>query len=693
MSFKDLEIKRSYETTADKDQLLNDFYIPVLAESINYYRIAGFFSSSSLSVAMRGVEAIVNNGGSIKMLVSPELSEDDYNILKNNASDEGSVLFKDFKLEEIKDNDYLGIFAWLLANNRLEIKIVVNKNSKTSLFHQKIGLMIDKENNMVSFSGSVNETAQAWLNNIEEFKTFKSWIEVQNDYLQDDLKKFAQYWNGDKEHAIVYNIPQALKDEIIKQKPKDINDLVIMQKYVKRRKNNEFTLSLFPHQLLAVDKWLSNDKSLLMEMATGTGKTRTALGCLDKLLKTAERFLAIIATPQGTLSRQWKEDVENLHINVDFQTIIDGSNSKWASDLEKLILNLSFGLYNNAIVYTTHATCSDVKFINVINKNKCDLKVLFICDEVHGIGSEKQINALLPVYDYRIGLSATPERMFDENGTNLIRRYFGNKSFEFTIHQALHTINPITGKPFLNRYLYKPVFVDLSDNEMNVYKKITQRIVYLKNQEDYNEKDLDQLYMKRALVLKNAENKIEAYKSIINELQTNGRIKDTISFATERQMLKIMDYLAEQGIIREKITDDESATKKVTKDGLTERQKIINDFKNGVCQILLGMKCLDEGIDIPNARIAILLASSTNPREYIQRVGRVIRQSPNKDISIIYDLIVTPNDGSDSSKHIIEKEWNRASVIACNAENYDVVKRLFELKGVDTDVNKQENNR
>lgn len=686
MSFKELTIERSYETSSDKDQLINDFYIPVLSQSTNYYRIAGFFSSSSLSVAMRGLEAMVANGGTIKMLVSPELSEEDYDVLKNNSFSDSSILYKEFNLDDIKGNDYLGLFAWLLANNKLEIKIVVNKKIRNSLFHQKIGLMTDKDNNMISFSGSINETAQAWLSNIEEFKTFKSWIDAQNDYLQDDLRKFVLYWNGEKENAIVYDIPQALKDEIIRRKPRNLDDLSIMHNYLTKKKEQSSKLSLFPHQQLAVNEWLSNGRKLLMEMATGTGKTRTAIGCLLKLLKNKESFLTIIATPQATLSRQWKLDVENLAISVDYQGIIDGSNSKWSTELEKLILDFSFGMINSGIIYTTHATCSDKKFIDVINKNKGALKILFICDEVHGIGSFKQKNALLPSYDYRIGLSATPDRMFDECGTRLIKDYFGNKSFEFTIFQALNTINPLTGKPFLNRFLYKPVFVDLDDKEMEKYKKITQQIIYLKNQDDYDEKKLNLLYTRRADILKNAANKFEAYKLVINELQEGGRIKDTISFVTDKQIGDVMDYLAQEGIVREKITEEESASRKVTHDGLTERQYIIKNFVDGTCQMLLGLKCLDEGIDIPNARIAILLASSTNPREYIQRVGRVIRQSTNKDISIIYDLIVAPSDGSESSRQILEKEGRRANVIAQNAENYDIVKQLFKLRGVNLDV-------
>lgn len=234
MSFKNLQIKRSYETDSNRNQLLDEFYIPVLSQSVKYYRIAGFFSSSSLSVAMCGVEAMVNNGGKIKMLVSPELSEEDYRVLENNSFSDVSILYKNFKLDDIRENDYLGLFAWLLANGKLEIKIVINKRIRNSLFHQKIGLMVDRENNMISFSGSVNETAQAWLNNIEEFKTFKSWIEGQCEYLHDDLEKFVQYWNNEKEHAIVYDIPNALKEQIIARKPKNVDDLSIMYKYTKK---------------------------------------------------------------------------------------------------------------------------------------------------------------------------------------------------------------------------------------------------------------------------------------------------------------------------------------------------------------------------------------------------------------------------------------------------------------------------
>ena len=367
MSLKDLAISTSYETTESRTQLLDEFYIPVLALAKKYYRIAGFFSSTALTVAMKGIEGLVNNSGKMYLLVSPELSEDDYRtITEHNAITSDAALFSDFHLDGVI-NENLQLLAWLLDNGRLEIKIVVGTKSRSSLFHQKVGIVVDDCGNMISFSGSINETAQAWLNNIEEFKVFKSWEPGQMDYLQSDLTKFLTYWKGQRQDiAKVYDVPASIKEKIIKIKPRDVWDLNIMRRYKKDARVKDNRLSLFPHQQRAVNAWIANGYSLLMEMATGTGKTRTAIGCLMEKLKDGETLLTIVATPQNTLSRQWREDFIKLGIQLDRSTIIDGSNSKWKKDLELLLLDLSDGKIKTAIIFTTHATASDDKFIRII---------------------------------------------------------------------------------------------------------------------------------------------------------------------------------------------------------------------------------------------------------------------------------------------------------------------------------------
>lgn len=685
MGLRELKLSPSYETTESKSQLLDDFYIPVLENACKYYRIAGFFSSSALSVAAKGIEGLVNNGGKMYLLISPEISEEDYKIIKEHGLNADSSVFSELSFETTQDEN-LKALAWLLDNRKLEIKIVVGKNSRNSLFHQKIGIIFDNAGDMISFSGSINETAQAWISNIEEFKVFCSWEPGQLDYLQSDLTKFLAYWKDQRpDIADVYDIPESIKAQIVKVKPRDIWDLNIMRRYRKDKKISENKLSLFPHQERAVYAWKTNGYSLLMEMATGTGKTRTAIGCLLDKLNDSETLLTIVATPQNTLSRQWREDLIKLNITLDREGIIDGSNSKWKKDLEFILLDLSDKKIKTAIIFTTHDTASSERFVNIIRKNKYNTKILFIGDEVHATGAAKQRNALLPEYDYRIGLSATPERMFDEGGTSLIREYFGNKSFEFTIADALKTINPLTGKPFLNTFSYHPIFVRLTESESKKYGKISQLIAILKAKDNYDPDELQRLYDRRAEIGKNAENKFEALANLLDSMVPE-TIQDTILFVSDKQIQRGFDILSSRKIKRAKITESESASKVVNDEGDTERQEIIAQFVRRQLQVLVGIKCLDEGIDIPNARVAILMASSTNPREFVQRVGRVIRQAPDKQPSEIYDFIAVPYEG-DAGTGLLEKEARRAAHIAANAINYDEVKALFLENGVDLDAN------
>lgn len=696
MSYRNLNIEKSYETTGKKTQLLEEFYIPFLQETKEYRRIAGYFSSSSLVVASKGIEGLIKNNGVMKLLISPNLTEQDYEIIKtNNYITDTLSIFDEFNNNSFPKNDNLEALAWMLKNGKLQIKIVVDKNSCNSIFHQKVGIGFDEEGNQLSFSGSINESAQAWLNNIEEFKTFKSWEPEQLEYLLADLKKFNSYWNNERQDvAYVYDIPESIKNRIISVSPRDIKDLMIMKKYEREKENqNSNKLSLFKHQQDAVRKWESNNYQLLMEMATGTGKTRTAIGCFMKLKNKIDKFLVIIATPQDTLSRQWKNDIEQeLKIKFEKTIIADSSNYKWKKEFEEVFLDLSSGIYEDAIVYTTHSSASSTDFMKIVKEYSFGINILFICDEVHGIGSDKQKYALLNEYRYRIGLSATPERMYDEEGTSIIRNYFGNLSFEFTIKDALETINPLTGQPFLNRFYYYPCFVYLNSEELGKYKQYSQKIAAIMNQEEPDKDLLSKYNIDRANILKNAENKMGMVESIIDKLDSNGKIKDTLIFSTDKQIEFVLKMLGAKGIMRSKITEQESTSKIVGIRGNTEREEIIDQFREGTMQVLVGLKCLDEGIDIKNARIAIFMASTTNPREFIQRVGRVIRIQKNKPASEIYDLIVTTNQFDNSNKKILEKEAKRTKQIACNAENYNDVKEIFRRNGVDLDDYEQKNN-
>ena len=274
MGLRALKLNTSYETTEHQTQLLDEFYIPVLEQATKYFRIAGFFSSTSLSVAAKGIEGLIKNDGKMCLLISPELSAEDYKVIEEHGSIEKTDFVNSFSVDLHDDN--LKALAWLLDSGKLEIKIVVGTKSATSLFHQKIGIIFDADGDMLSFSGSINETAQAWMQNIEEFKVFKSWESGQIEYLNSDLSKFLSYWKN--EHpgiAKVFDLPTSIREKIVSIKPRDVWDLNIMRRYKKDKSIQENKLSLFPHQEKAVAAWVNNNYSLLMEMATGTGKTNT----------------------------------------------------------------------------------------------------------------------------------------------------------------------------------------------------------------------------------------------------------------------------------------------------------------------------------------------------------------------------------------------------------------------------------
>lgn len=679
MGLRDINIEKCYETTSKKTSLIDEFYIPVLSQSNLYLRIAGFFSSTSLVIVSKGLEALYHNCGKMKILISPELSEQDYSVLKNTGNVEMlDSIFGDFDIEKHASNDHLKLFAWMLSKGMIEIKIVVDKNSRNSLFHQKVGIFFDG-NDAVSFSGSVNETAQAWLNNIEEFKTFKSWEKDQSEYLDHDIKKFNEYWeNNRSDLAEVYDVPSSIIKRIINIKPKDINELNLVSSYKKAKTNEDNKLELFEHQKRAVNKWKNNGKKLLFEMATGTGKTRTAIGCILEHMKEDSKTVYIVSTPQNTLCRQWQDDIKKLGIVFDINKIIDGSNSSWKKDFEMTLLNINLGIYNNAILFTSHDLTCKSYFIDIIKRSKGNVEIMFICDEVHAMGAENFQKGLIEDYEYRIGLSATPDRMFDESGTELIKKYFGNDSFEFTIEEALKTINPLTKKPFLNEFCYIPKFVQLTSSEYKEYSRLNKRIAVVLNQEIVEEEELKNLRIKRSKIVKRAENKLEMFQVVIDELQRETRITDCITFVDEEHLDDVLSICTKNRISKAKITQQESTTKVVNYNGDTERQNLIKSFSNKNIQMLIGIKCLDEGIDIPDARIAILMASSINPREYVQRIGRVIRYAPNKKTSIIYDMIVFGDN-----EQLNTKEAKRAKYIAENAKNYGEVIREFMRNGVD----------
>lgn len=708
MTFKDLNIQSCYESGLG--DIVVDFYEPVLSEAILYDRISGFFTSSSLAVAARGMSKFILNGGIMRLITSPILAGDDIDIIQKIVNQDPSLSLSDIGLDlhEIEDtltSDHVKALGWLLTQGKLEIRLAIltDKDGKpiskenllsAGLFHQKVGILTDADGNHISFSGSINETASAWTHNDEEFKVFKEWDDSA-EYYERDKERFETIWSGKKENVQIVDLPKAVRNELIEYSKDFEVESISAQNYI-RRKRNRITpfetdgISLFYYQKDALSLWEMSHYRMLFEMATGSGKTRTAIAGMNYLMHKHPRTITIIACPQNALAKQWKEnEVAQFDLDLDCQEVIDGTRPKWKQLLTTMCVENAAGFADHCIIYTTHNTASSDDFTSIISSNVSPLtKLIFIGDEVHWLGAREFKKALLPIYEYRIGLSATPSRWFDDDGTKYLTDYFGNRHFEFTIKDALTEINPITGKHFLVDYFYNIHRISLTQDEGLKYASITEKLSKL-----YRVKDSDadaaehyaRLLEQRADIIKNAEGKYAVLSSILDELQNKGELENLIIFVSPQQREPVKTMLSEKGIIYHQLTQEEGNNPKIEFDGLSERQYIIKKFVDKKYNALVAIKCLDEGIDIPSACRGILMASSTNPREYVQRIGRIIRQDKNKAFAYLYDICVESSGCLTDDLHPIDgrirrNEQNRLKEIATNAINStEALSNIFEL--------------
>lgn len=699
MGLREIYLKRAY--SSDDDDILHNFYIPALGNSTEYHRLAGFFSSTSLAVAARGILGLIRNNGSMKLLVSPRLRKQDLEAMRRSRESpedyiEAAMLSEIDGLHSRFVRDHVFALGWMIANNRLEIKVAIvcdrdgNPMSqgdilRGGLFHQKVGILIDNDGNIVTFSGSVNETASAWLENIEEFKVFRSWQASEQDYVDADMHKFERLWSGLPKRIRVMDVPRAVRERLVEIAPAELEELDLRAMHYGTRRTK--SVQLHPHQEEAVNAWIENDRRGLFEMATGTGKTFAALGCLDRAIKSTERLLTVVTCPYHHLVEQWRREIDRFGIGYDKLIVADSSNPEWRHTLVDSTIDLDLGYKRHLLVLTTHRTFSSDDFIDAVSSNKGECSALVIGDEVHGLGAKKSREGLVDEYDMRLGLSATPKRWFDTVGTRTIYDYFGGVVYEFSLREATREVNPATGQTFLTPYRYIPKFVSLSAEELEEYIRQTRAIGFrlrrAKNEED-RDTLLEQLLFKRANIIKSAKAKYGALDELLDEISP---VQWTIVYCSPQQIDSVMTIMNRRRVVAHRFTMQEGTRPSAEYDGLSERQFLLEKFAEGKYQVLVAMRCLDEGVDVPPARTAILMASSGNPRQYVQRIGRVIRRYPGKTEATIYDIVVAPilarlaPEVADAEWAIFKKELERYEDIARGAiNNAEALELVYHVK-------------
>lgn len=688
MSFKELDIKKEYRSLLDS--VAKDFYIPLLIQAVKYQRAVGFFSSSCLVEISKGISELAKNGGKIQLVASPYLSDEDIEAIKSGYAMRDQVVKEAIrrKMTEGKtpfEKARLNLLANLISDNILDIKIAFTEDSdRMGMYHEKMGIITDAEGNRVAFAGSMNESAAAMTLNYETIDVYCSWKgEVDRVIAKENA--FASIWNDTEPNIKIIDFPE-LKQEIIDKYKYAVPDFEIDKKeyapdidtvlhtdlgvYTEYGPKFPEWFKLHDYQDEAITEWQKRNYRGIFDMATGTGKTYTGLGALTTLSKNlGHKLAAIIVCPYQHLVEQWVEDI--LKFNID--PIIgysDSSQKDWPKRLKNAIRDQKLKVRGRGFFcfICTNATFSSDYVQAQLAKLKSD--TLLMVDEAHNFGAPYLSCLLYDNYKYRLALSATLDRHNDEEGTTKLYDFFGEKCIEYTLDRAIE-------EKKLTKYKYYPIVVTLTEEELEAYDNLSYEIgkciMKDKNGKIKLSSKGEKLALKRSRIIAGAKNKLTMLEKVIQPYIHDKHIlvycgatkgleqnqdRSDVDSEDIRQIDAVTDLLGNKlGMEVSQFTSKES---------VEEREVLKREFSSGdTLKVLIAIKCLDEGVNIPKIKTAFILASTTNPKEYIQRRGRVLRLAEGKEYAEIYDFITLPYD-TESVTSLTEAQVKRNFTLVKN---------------------------
>ncbi len=607
------------------DDLATELYQPCLQWATHFDRGVGYFTTGWLMHNIAGLSDFASRGGVMRLITSPILSNTDSDaIIASNEDDD--TAYKKFEealsknVETLKaemEADILNAFSWMLYDGIIEMKFAIpRKKLANGDFHDKFGIFYNGSE-AISFSGSINDSIHGFQN-YESIKVFKTWAGTK-EYVDADAERFNRLWNCKDSNLTIYTIPQAIKDEIFALRTSD-------RPYqpVKKAKNK------WEHQDKAVDCFMEKEHGILA-MATGTGKTITAMKIINRLFEEGKIRRVVITMFGNDLLDQWakqmRENYKNKQIYYHYES-------------QKMMNNFIIHPDNSILLISRDADNLS-KLLTLFNKAPGDYKndTLFIFDEVHGAGSDSFVENLkgcLSPYKYRLGLSATPEREYDDAGNQFLRDEIGDIIFTFSLKDAIE-------KGILCEFDYIPLPYVLSDEEKSKKKKIIA--AFNAKKEAGESVDENDMFTQLSRINKMAFNKIEEFETFI-KLNTI-LLKKCIIFVQERSYGELL-----QDILI-KYTD-----KYHTYYADDDKSKL-DDFANGNIDCLLTCKKISEGIDISSVTNIFLFASDRSKLVTTQRIGRALRidkNNPSKKAKVI-DFILDDGSENDNNADQERKEW------------------------------------
>jgi superfamily II DNA or RNA helicase len=691
----DVPLKLEYRS--DIDNLVDDFFIPCLRESLRYDRAVGYFTSDGLSVAARGIYALVRRGGSVRLVASPRLKEEDVEQIKKGYATREETITRALirELEWMPDAvifERVSNLAWLVASGALEVKVALKTDDKgipaRGIYHEKVGIFYDGQENLVAFTGSPNETEGGLVQNFESLDVFTSWTE--RGRVEQKVSNFARLWGNATRGLDVMTFPEAARKKLLSYKP----DTPPQSDAESRGMRVATRLTLRPYQQEAVDAWKQAGGHGILSMATGTGKTLVALEAIRPKLE--EGKIALVIVPTQLLVHQWAEKIQQVYDHPKI-LLCYGSKTFYLKKLASFLRHIQQG--ETKIVIATMASACKTSFKLCVLENASYANLVLVVDEVHRIGARTFRDALQIEPPLRLGLSATPERHWDEPGSRLISEFFGGTVYEYELNDAIRD-------GYLCPYKYHLDLAQLTPREIMRYLDLSKRIsrelsslirsfpslaktdpsetipFLYRNLTPNNPRilRLTALLVTRSRVLKKAQGKNEIIKKIIEERNPSRSLVYCEDFDQLDQLRKELTVMGL--VVAEYTSRLDEETRKVTLDA----------FGRGDIRLLLSCKCLDEGVDIPDAESAILMANTQSTREFIQRRGRLLRPAEGKKEASIYDILTLPCEGIEEvsnltkiEKRILIAELRRIKLFAKSSTNIDeaqtIIQRLESVLG------------
>lgn len=664
---KNIQYKSIYRNLYD--DFNRDFLIPSYRNSIEVFRASGFFTLDSLLLSFDGLFDFARHGGKMKLLCSPMLNDEDVQRIK-----EGKKVSEDLVIEKLllEINSYecpdeiqetkLDIICNLIASDIIQLRIAFMEGA---IYHEKFGIFTDEIGDSVYFNGSFNSTYNGSVMNSESIFVQTSW-DRDNEFIYDEKKVFENVFNGCEEKVKVIEFSDACKNRLFTRFKKSESFDEASQKLIKRLSVAPIKKkTLYPYQEDAIEEFVKNNYCHFYEMATGTGKTFTAIRTIKRVYDDKDKVFVLILVPQTELQTQWINALKEDGFNNCY-----AAGGEYAGESDNSIIEATIDYINNgkAVIFVSLYDTFFEKYSTLLNRIE---NLFVIVDEAHNI-TPNYLEKLPKNAVFRLGLSATLER-WSAKETKAIHDYFcGEKpSFIYGIEEAID-------KGFLSHYEYHPIRVYLNDNEFAKYQQKTKSLAQAQSAEIPDEEEIQRLANERALILKQAENKIIKLNELVHSPEYN--FKNSVIYCGQGKI--------GEDVIIDRVTKILNGCGNYESSQFTSktinRKEVLAQFEAGYYDTLIAIKCFDEGVDVPKLDKIYVMASDGSRRQTVQRRGRVLRicKESGKEMAYIYDMVVLPPinmEDAVGTKSIIHNELIRMKEYTSLCDNIDIYDEIDSI--------------